>query len=405
MDRWKDTKQNAMNRWQKNPPSFHMANYQKPDLSISNTDFFTYQGWRWTNIGWFGLISTRCRSCLWSPGSKTSKTFPRTIRCNGGRKTQMAILGKWQCFLKPSTKKWENLFISICKTKMDPKVPTFLYAIFYHSEWCQLGIRGVNLTHPCPPHNSCVHVRSAFSAVSETWAFMPFAAGRPLRATTERGGCFQVPRLEEIKVDLSPSMYLHFCLYLFRQYQVIILWSILGQTKFCGDLLCLKKHRTWSWFPFASRSCMVQPSLFLKRGAGGIWTISMTHLYWSIPSDSLNKTDQTTTSFMKHKQRNSSLFKHLFPKNKLFPAALLPKTTTEPQYGSKWRFARFVFFKRDDFQVPALIFPGSTLKKNNSILKNFRDLVANPNLQPFYSFLPATNSNKQPTIEMFQGWM
>lgn len=187
---------------------------------------------------------------------------------------------------------------------MDPKVPTFLYAIFYHSEWCQLGIRGVNLTHPCPPHNSCVHVRSAFSAVSETWAFMPFAAGRPLRATTERGGCFQVPRLEEIKVDLSPSMYLHFCLYLFRQYQVIILWSILGQTKFCGDLLCLKKHRTWSWFPFASRSCMVQPSLFLKRGAGGIWTISMTHLYWSIPSDSLNKTDQTTTSFMKHKQRN-----------------------------------------------------------------------------------------------------
>lgn len=387
------------------PQLFILANSNKPDLSIKKTDFFNISGPKMDQY-WMIWVDYPKVQELPTPCLPIDTTGGRTIRCNAGRKTQMAILGKWQMLfetMKP--KNGKNLFISICKTKMDPKVPTFLYAIFYHSEWCQLGIRGVNLTHPCPPHNSCVHVRSAFSAVSETWAFMPFAAGRPLRATTERGGCFQVPRLEEIKVDLSPSMYLHFCLYLFRQYQVIILWSILGQTKFCGDLLCLKKHRTWSWFPFASRSCMVQPSLFLKRGAGGIWTISMTHLYWSIPSDSLNKTDQTATSFMKHKQRNSSLFKHLFPKNKLFPAALLPKTTTEPQYGSKWRFARFVFFKRDDFQVPALIFPGSTLKKNNSILKNFRDLVANPNLQPFYSFLPATNSNKQPTIEMFQGWM
>lgn len=333
-----------MNRWQKNPPTFHMGKFQQTRSIIQI--FPTYQAWRWTNYWmiWvdYPQVQELPTPCL---PIEDHRWLARTIRCNGkAGRPKWPYLENGNAFWNHETKKWENLFISICKTKMDPKVPTFLYAIFYHSEWCQLGIRGVNLTHPCPPHNSCVHVRSAFSAVSETWAFMPFAAGRPLRATTERGGCFQVPRLEEIKVDLSPSMYLHFCLYLFRQYQVIILWSILGQTKFCGDLLCLKKHRTWSWFPFASRSCMVQPSLFLKRGAGGIWTISMTHLYWSIPSDSLNKTDQTTTSFMKHKQRNRLTVKTPFSQKQTLPSCLTPENYHGTPIWIKMEICKICFF-------------------------------------------------------------
>lgn len=206
------------------------------------------------------------------------------------------------------------------------------------------------LLTPVPPHNSCVHVR--LQCCFWDLSFHALCGRKTIKGGPRReGGAskLQVPRLEEIKVDLSPAMHLYLCLYLFRQYQVTILWSIWGQTKFCGDLLCLKQTRNLIMIPICFTilygSTLALPQKRCGRELNRINTC--TDQFLPIPSTKLIK--QRLRSWNTNNE-TVSLFKHLFPK-KLFPAAFsslpmfppapppkqntLPKTTTEPQYGSK----------------------------------------------------------------------
>ncbi len=179
----------------------------------------------------------------------------------------------------------------------------------------------------------------------------------------------------------------------------MMFWSILGQTKFCENCLYLKVNMKLDHDSICLKNpvCMVHPSLFLQGGAvqegfEAYQWYTCTDPFLPIPSTNKSNNDfihETQATKQSHFLNNSWPQKFL-PSCLSFPCFLqLPsekihsrKLTWNPKM-EIWKMK--FFFRGMIFRFDAN-FPGSTFK-------SVRDLVANSNLQPFYSFLPGTNSN------------
>ena len=207
-------------------------------------------------------------------------------------------------------------------------------------------------------------------------------------------------------------MYLHFCLFFFRQYQVTILWSIFGQTKFREDLLCLKQ--TWNLIMIDSH--MLQDPVWLNpRSSSKVVRAGFEPYQWHTCTDQFLPIPSTKLIKQRLRSWNTnnetvSLFKHLFHpfSKKPLPSGLfkpshvssssppkqntLPKTNTEPQYGSKWRFARF-FFSEGWLSGSSLNFPREYLEQKNQYLEEFQGPGCKSKSSAFLLF-PASNKRR-----------